>query len=182
MNKKILAVAGAVAGVLAIAGVSWASTSGTPAGWPSGKPMFCVNRGTNTVVFNYARNSFCAEGTYPLDSSGYVPNVVVPVVTPTVTATPSVVNVVTVYQPLNVDTTVAMTVTFTVHATDSARHELLTFAISGQPHGVHINSRTGVVTGNMTSLENSRYVVKVTATDSTGATDSATFHWTVDIP
>jgi len=185
MNKKLIAVAAAIAGVLTYAGVAFAApASNTPAGWPSGKPMFCVNRGTNTVVFNYARNSFCAQGTYPLDSSGYVPNIVVPVVTPTPTPTPTVNDTVAVTRPENqVGVFGAPVTNVKVQATDTT-HERLSFTMTGAPHGLVIDRRSGVISGTATSTvkASETYSVTVTATDTSGVSASATFKWTFNQP
>lgn len=183
MNKKIMVLVATVAGIAGITGAAFASASNTPAGWPSGKPMFCVNRGTNTVVFNYARNPFCAQGTYPLDSSGYVPNIVVSVVTASPTLAPA--DVITVTKPVDQTSIVGVPVAnVKVNATDSVRREVLTYTMSGAPHGLVIDRRTGVISGTVTSQIKAQesFSVTVTVTDGTGATGTTTFTWTVNEP
>ncbi|NUR60163.1 MAG: hypothetical protein HOV87_16095, partial [Catenulispora sp.] len=87
-------------------------------------------------------------------------------------------NVVTVSSPGNQTGTVGTAITpVQVSATDSAAGQALTYSASGLPAGLSISS-SGLITGTPTSSGTSN--VTVTATDSTGASGSATFSWTVN--
>jgi hypothetical protein len=65
-----------------------------------------------------------------------------------------------------------------VAASDSASGQTLTYAATGLPAGLSINSSTGLISGTPTTAGTS--TVTVTATDTTGASGSATFSWTVN--
>ncbi len=64
-----------------------------------------------------------------------------------------------------------------MQASDSAAGQSLTYSAGGLPAGLSINSATGLISGTPTAAGTSN--VTVTATDSTGATGSASFSWTV---
>lgn len=175
MNKKLIAVAAAVAGVLTFTGVALASTTPTPTGWPSGKPMLCVQYGTNVVVYNYARNSYCGTGTYPLDGSGYVPGYPVTGSTPAPTPTP---DVITVTKPLIQKTDVDTTVSLQIQASDSVSSQVLTYTAAGLPSGLSIDKSTGLISGTVNDVPET-YSVTVTVADTTGVSSSVTFTWDV---
>jgi glycosyl hydrolase family 59/cellulose binding protein with CBM2 domain/putative Ig domain-containing protein/glycosyl hydrolase family 59 (putative galactocerebrosidase) len=63
-----------------------------------------------------------------------------------------------------------------IQATDSASGQSLTYSASGLPAGLSINS-SGLISGTPTVAGTSN--VTVTATDSTGASGSAAFTWTI---
>ncbi len=63
-----------------------------------------------------------------------------------------------------------------VHATDSAAGQTLTYTAAGLPPGLSISS-TGLFTGTPTTP--GTYPVTVTATDTSGVSNSASFTWTV---
>ncbi|WP_374204089.1 cellulose binding domain-containing protein [Streptomyces sp. HPF1205] len=63
-----------------------------------------------------------------------------------------------------------------VQASDSAAGQTLTYTASGLPAGLSISS-SGQITGTPTTA--GTYAVTVTATDSTGASGTAAFTWTV---
>ena len=64
-----------------------------------------------------------------------------------------------------------------VSATDSSSTATLTWSATGLPAGLSIDSSTGTVSGTPTTAGTSS--VTVTATDGSGATDSASFAWTI---
>ena len=87
-------------------------------------------------------------------------------------------NTVTVTNPGNQTSTVGTAVSLQIHATDSASGQTLTYSATGLPAGLSINSSTGLITGTPTTA--STYSTTVTAKDTTGATGSAAFTWTVN--
>ena len=86
-------------------------------------------------------------------------------------------NTVTVTNPGTVSGTVGQSVNGTqIHATDSASGQTLTFTAAGLPAGLSISS-SGLITGTPSAA--GTYTVTVTATDSIGASGSASFTWTI---
>jgi serine protease len=88
----------------------------------------------------------------------------------------STANTVTVTNPGNQSSTVGTAVSLQIHATDSGG-ATLTYSASGLPAGLSINSSTGLISGTPSTA--GTYSTTVTAKDSTGATGSAAFTWTV---
>jgi len=86
-------------------------------------------------------------------------------------------NTVTVTTPPNQTTAVNTAASLQVQATDSASGQTLTYSAAGLPAGLSINTSTGLITGTPTTAGTSN--VTVTAKDTTGATGSASFTWTV---
>jgi Putative Ig domain len=85
-------------------------------------------------------------------------------------------NTVSVTSPGNQSTKVSTAVSLQIHATDSAG-AALTYSATGLPTGLSINSSTGLISGTPTATGS--FNVTVTAKDSTGATGSASFTWTI---
>ncbi|QLJ00160.1 putative Ig domain-containing protein [Streptomyces sp. NEAU-sy36] len=85
-------------------------------------------------------------------------------------------NTVSVTNPGNQSTTTGGSVSLQIKASDSAG-AALTYSASGLPTGLSINSSTGVISGTASTA--GTYQVTVTAKDSTGATGSTSFTWTV---
>ncbi|NKQ27115.1 M4 family metallopeptidase, partial [Streptomyces galbus] len=83
---------------------------------------------------------------------------------------------VTVTNPGNQSSTVGTAVSLKITAS-STNGGSLTYAASGLPAGLSINSSTGVVSGTPTTA--GTYSTTVTVTDSTGASGTASFTWTV---
>jgi hypothetical protein len=86
-------------------------------------------------------------------------------------------NTVTVTNPGNQTTTVGTAVSLQIHATDSASGQTLTYSATGLPAGLSINSSTGLISGTPTTAATSS--VTVTARDTTGASGSTSFTWTI---
>ena len=83
---------------------------------------------------------------------------------------------VTVTNPGSQSSTVGTAVSLQISAS-STNSGSLTYAATGLPTGLSINSSTGVVSGTPTTA--GTYSTTVTVTDSTGATGTASFTWTV---
>ncbi|MFL6111931.1 MAG: putative Ig domain-containing protein [Catenulispora sp.] len=86
-------------------------------------------------------------------------------------------NTVTVTKPANQSTTVNTAASLQISASDSASGQTLTYSASGLPAGLGI-SASGLISGTPTATGTSS--VTVTAKDSTGASGSAGFSWTVN--
>lgn len=86
-------------------------------------------------------------------------------------------NTVTVTNPGDQTTAVNGTVNLTVKATDSSSSAKLTYAASGLPAGLSIDSGSGVISGTATTEGVSS--VTVTVTDDTQASGGTSFKWTV---
>ncbi|MFI0719198.1 putative Ig domain-containing protein [Streptomyces sp. NPDC021224] len=86
-------------------------------------------------------------------------------------------NTVTVTSPGSQSTVVGTAVSLQIHASDSASGQSLTYSASGLPAGLSVNSSTGLISGTPTTAGTSS--VTVTASDSTGASGSASFSWAV---
>jgi subtilase family serine protease len=87
-------------------------------------------------------------------------------------------NTVTVTNPGNQTSTVGTAVSLQVTATDSASGQTLTYSATGLPAGLSINASTGLISGTPTTSGSNS--VTVTAKDTTGATGSASFTWTIN--
>ncbi|MBV6700459.1 hypothetical protein KV557_25720 [Kitasatospora aureofaciens] len=88
-------------------------------------------------------------------------------------------NTVTVTNPGSQAGTTGNAVRLQIAATDSASGQTLTYSATGLPAGLSI-SASGLITGTPTTAGTSS--VTVTAKDTTGASGSATFGWTVSTP
>jgi hypothetical protein len=89
----------------------------------------------------------------------------------------TVTNTVTVTTPSNQTTAVGTAASLQVQASDSASGQTLTYSATGLPAGLSINTSTGLISGTPTTAGTSN--VTVTAKDTTGASGSASFTWTV---
>lgn len=86
-------------------------------------------------------------------------------------------NTVTVTNPGNRSTTVGTAASLQVQASDSDSGQHLTYSATGLPPGLSIDPATGLITGTPTTA--GTYDVTVSAKDTTGASASASFTWTV---
>jgi hypothetical protein len=85
-------------------------------------------------------------------------------------------NTVTVTNPGNQTGKVGTAASLQISATDSASGQTLTYSASGLPAGLSISS-SGLISGTPTTAGSS--TVSVTAKDTTGASGSASFTWTI---
>jgi hypothetical protein len=126
--------------------------------------------GAQNVAF--ATGSFAMQATYSNDVTGCQISHVV------VGGGGGGTNTVSVTNPGNQTSTVGTAVSLQIHATDSATGQTLTYSASGLPAGLSINSTSGLISGTPTTA--ATYSVTVTAKDTTGASGSASFSWTVN--
>ena len=87
-------------------------------------------------------------------------------------------NTVTVTNPGSQTGTVGTAASLQITATDSASGQTLTYSATGLPAGLSISSATGLISGTPTTAGSSS--VTVTAKDTTGASGSASFTWTIN--
>jgi hypothetical protein len=85
-------------------------------------------------------------------------------------------NTVTVTNPGNQTGTVGTAKSLQITASDSGG-AALTYSATGLPAGLSINSTSGLISGTPTTA--ATYSTTVTATDTTGASGSASFTWTI---
>ncbi len=95
------------------------------------------------------------------------------------TVSPQGANTITVTNPGSQTSTVGTAVSLQIKATDSAAGQTLTYAATGLPVGLTINTATGLISGTPTTSGGST-TVNVTVSDSTGAKTTITFVWTVN--
>ena len=87
-------------------------------------------------------------------------------------------NTVTVTNPGSQTGTVGTAASLQISATDSASGQTLTYSATGLPAGLSISSTTGLISGTPTTAGSNS--VTVTAKDTTGASGSASFTWTIN--
>ncbi|GIH19594.1 putative Ig domain-containing protein [Rugosimonospora africana] len=87
-------------------------------------------------------------------------------------------NTVTVTNPGNRTNTAGTATSLQIQARDSATNQTLTYSATGLPAGLSINRSSGLISGTPTTTGTSTSAV--TATDTTGASGSATFTWTIN--
>ena len=140
------------------------SQTGLPAGLSINSSTGLIS-GTPTATGNSSVTVTVKDGTGATGSASF-----------TWTVNPVGGNKVTVTTPANQSTTVNTAASLQIQATDSGG-AALTYSQTGLPAGLSINSSTGLISGTPTTAGTSS--VTVTAKDSTGASGSASFTWTV---
>ncbi|WP_030948066.1 putative Ig domain-containing protein [Streptomyces sp. NRRL S-646] len=158
-----------LASVYALAGAPGASDY--PAKYPYSHTsnLYDVTSGNNGSC---SPSYFCTAGTGYDGPTGWgTPNG-----TAAFTAGSSSGNTVTVTNPGSQSTTTGGSVSLQIKATDSGGASL-TYSATGLPTGLSINSSTGLISGTASTA--GTYQVTVTAKDSTGASGSTSFTWTV---
>ncbi|GAA3831501.1 hypothetical protein GCM10022403_075890 [Streptomyces coacervatus] len=158
-----------IAGVYALAGTP--GSSDYPAKYPYSHTsnLYDVTSGSNGSC---STAYFCtAETGYDGPTGWGTPNG-----TTAFTSGSTTGNTVTVTNPGSQSTTTGSSVSLQISATDSAG-ATLTYSASGLPTGLSISSSTGKITGTASTA--GTYQVTVTASDSTGASGSTSFTWTV---
>ncbi|MET7693378.1 putative Ig domain-containing protein [Streptomyces sp. NPDC005483] len=158
-----------IAGVYALAGTP--GSSDYPAKYP-------YSHTSNLYDVTSGNNGSCSPSYFCTATTGYdgptgwgTPNG-----TTAFTAGTSTGNTVTVTNPGSQSTTTGGSVSLQISASDSAG-ATLTYSASGLPTGLSISSSTGKISGTASTA--GTYQVTVTAKDSTGASGSASFTWTV---
>jgi hypothetical protein len=101
----------------------------------------------------------------------------VPAQTGDPTCTSGGTNTVTVNNPGSQSGTVGTAKSLQLTATDSASGQTLTWSATGLPAGLSISSSTGLISGTPTTA--GTYTTTATAKDTTGASGSATFTFTI---
>ncbi|MET7487451.1 putative Ig domain-containing protein [Streptomyces sp. NPDC005538] len=158
-----------IAGVYALAGTP--GSSDYPAKYPYSHTsnLYDVTSGNNgSCTTSY----FCTAGTGYDGPTGWG----TPDGTAAFTSGTTTGNTVTVTNPGSQSTATGSSASLQISASDSAG-ATLTYSASGLPTGLSISSSTGLISGTASTA--GTYAVTVTATDSTGASGSASFTWTV---
>ncbi|MFF3512237.1 putative Ig domain-containing protein [Streptomyces sp. NPDC002573] len=158
-----------VAGVYALAGTPGSGDYPSKYPYQHTGNLYDVTSGNNGSC---SPSYFCTAGTGYDGPTGWgTPNG-----TAAFTAGSSSGNTVTVTNPGSQSTTTGGSASLQIQATDSAGASL-TYSASGLPTGLSINSSTGLISGTASTA--GTYQVTVTAQDSTGASGSTSFTWTV---
>ncbi|MER6204435.1 putative Ig domain-containing protein [Streptomyces sp. NPDC001642] len=158
-----------IAGVYALAGTP--GSSDYPAKYPYSHTgnLYDVTSGNNGSC---SPSYFCTAGTGYDGPTGWG----TPDGTAAFTSGTTTGNTVTVTNPGSQSSVTGSAASLQIKASDSAS-ATLTYSASGLPTGLSINSSTGLISGTASTA--GTYAVTVTATDSTGASGSASFTWTI---
>ncbi|MET8860535.1 putative Ig domain-containing protein [Streptomyces sp. NPDC004579] len=158
-----------IAGVYALAGTP--GSADYPAKYPYSHTanLYDVTSGNNGSC---STSYFCTAGTGYDGPTGWgTPNGTAAFASGTSTG-----NTVTVTNPGSQSTATGGSVSLQMAASDSAGASL-TYSATGLPTGLSINGSTGLISGTASTA--GTYAATVTAKDSTGASGSASFTWTV---
>jgi len=158
-----------IAGVYALAGTP--GSSDYPAKYPYSHTgnLYDVTSGNNGSC---SPSYFCTAATGYDGPTGWgTPNGTTAFTTGTSSG-----NTVTVTNPGSQSTATGSSASLQISASDSAG-AALTYSATGLPTGLSINSSTGLISGTASTA--GTYQVTVTAKDSTGASGSTSFTWTV---
>jgi len=142
------------------------SATGLPAGLSISSSTGLIS-GTPTTAGSFSVTVTATDTTNASGSAAF-----------TWTISPNTINTVTVTNPGAQTGTVGTAASLQIHATDSASGQTLTYAATGLPAGLSINSSTGLISGTPTTAGSSS--VTVTVTDLTGASGTAAFTWTIN--
>ena len=144
----------------------WLTSSGSEVG----DVCAWLSSGTGAAAdVNLSTGSFAMQSTWSNDTNNCA------ITHPIVTGSTG--NTVTVTNPGSQSGTVGTAASLQIHATDSQLGQTLTYAATGLPAGLSVNSGSGLISGTPTTSGSSS--VTVTVTDTTGAHGSATFSWSV---
>jgi hypothetical protein len=176
---------GTLDGVSIVEGHEYAETStdqNPPGGWTDssgsedGDKCAWVTPGTSGGSFDLfvSTGTFAMQTTWANDGSGGAGACEA---SHAIVSNPGGGNTVTVTSPGNQTSPAGSPVSLQIHASDSQSGQTLTHSATGLPAGLSISSATGLITGTPTTAGTSS--VTVTVKDTTGATGSATFSWTI---
>ncbi|MEU9191819.1 putative Ig domain-containing protein [Streptomyces hundungensis] len=159
-----------IAGVYALAGAPAATTN--PASYP-----YAHTGSLNDVTTG--ANGSCSPSYLCKAAAGYdgPTGLGTPNGTAAFTSGTSTGNTVTVTNPGNQSTQVNTAVSLQIKATDSDSGQSLTYSATGLPAGLSINASTGLISGTPTTAGTSNVTVSVK--DTTNASGSTSFTWTV---
>jgi O-glycosyl hydrolase len=140
-----------------------------------------ANGATVTPWLSNASNDAAAQASTSVSGGSFTATIparsLVTYVVGTSGTTPPPSNTVTVTNPGSQTGTVGTAASLQIQASDSASGQTLTYSAAGLPAGLSISSSTGLISGTPTTAGTSS--VTVTATDTTGASGSAAFSWTI---
>ncbi|MDH6580379.1 putative Ig domain-containing protein [Kitasatospora sp. MAP5-34] len=142
------------------------SASGLPTGLSISSSTGLIS-GTPTTAGTFTASVTATDSTGPSGSASF-----------SWTVNPAAGNSVTVTNPGSQTGTVGTGASLQISASDSASGQALSYAASGLPTGLSISPSTGLISGTPTAAGS--FTASVTATDTTNASGSTTFSWTVN--